>query len=101
MARIGTGETRTTFPVTTTRVPGTYQTGYAWMVTAGATMPLGNRTKLDIAWRYTDLGTTETGAGGGRVVWRDGSREPLILDQAASEARLQSHGLRLSLRHIF
>ena len=101
VARIGTGETRMTFPATSTRVPGTHRTGFAWMATAGVSTPLGESTTLDLAWRYTDLGTAETGTGGGRVVWRDGSRSPLMLDQAASEAPLRSHGLRLSLRYMF
>ena len=71
------------------------------MVTAGVATALSESTTLDLAWRYSDLGTAETATGGGRVVWRDGSREPLTLDQAESEARLRSHGLRLSVRHEF
>ena len=100
-ARIETGETRMTFPATTTLVPGTHRTGFAWMATAGVATALGESTTLDIAWRYTDLGTAETGTGGGRVVWRDGNREPVLLNQAVSEAPLRSHGLRLSLRYTF
>ena len=100
-ARVEIGETSMTFPKTTTIVPGTQRTGLAWMVTAGVSAPLGERTMLDVAWRYTDLGTVETGTGAGRVVWRDGSRPPLPLDLAATRARLRSHGLRLSLRYAF
>ena len=37
----------------------------------------------------------------GRVVWRDGSREPLPLDLAPTKARLKGHGVRLSLRYAF
>ena len=101
VARIRTGETQMMFPATTTHVPGGHRTGLAWMVTAGLTTALGENTMLDVAWRYSDLGTAETGAGDGRVVWRDGSRDPLPLDLAATEARLRSHGLRLSLRYAF
>lgn len=101
VARIRTGETRMTFPATTTHVPGAHRSGFAWMLTAGVATALDENTTLDLAWRYSDLGTAETGAGGGRVVWRDGSREPLMLDQAASGAQLRSHGLRLSMRHVF
>ena len=100
-ARIRIGETAMTFPKTTPIVPGTQRTGLAWMVTAGLSAPLGARTRLDAAWRYTDLGTVETGTGVGRVVWRDGSRPPLPLDLAATRGRLRSHGLRLSLRYAF
>jgi opacity protein-like surface antigen len=101
VARIRTGEMQMMFPKTTTHVPGGHRTGLAWMVTAGLTTALGENTMLDVAWRYSDLGSAETGTGDGQVVWRDGSREPLPLDLAATEARLRSHGLRLSLRYIF
>ena len=101
VARISTGETRMMFPATTTLVPGGHRTGLAWMVTAGVATVLGESTTLEVAWRYSELGTAETATGGGRAVWRDGSREPLMLDQAASEAYLKSHGIRLSLRYSF
>lgn len=101
VARIRTGETQMMFLATTTHVPGGHRTGLAWMVTVGLTTALGENTMLDVAWRYSDLGTAETATGGGRVVWRDGSREPLLLDQAASEAYLRNYGLRLSLRQLF
>ena len=95
------GETRMTFPKTTTIVPGARRTDVAWMVTAGFAVPLNGRMTLDLAWRYTDLGEIRTGRGAGRVVWRDGSREPRALDLAATRAKLRSHGLRLSLRYAF
>ena len=71
------------------------------MLTAGLGISLGEQTTLDLAWRYTDYGVIETGAGRGRVEWRDGSREPLALDLAPTRAKLRSHGLRLSLRYAF
>ncbi len=71
------------------------------MVTAGVGMAVGERAILDLAWRYTDLGKVRTDRGPGRVVWRDGSREPLPLDLAPTEARLRGHGIRLSLRYAF
>ena len=95
------GETRMTFPKTTTVVPGGSRTGFAWMLTAGVAKALGEHVTLDLAWRYTDSGFVRTGRGMGRVVWRDGSREPLPLDLAATRAKLTSHGLRLSLRYSF
>ncbi len=100
-ARVRAGETRMMFPATTTIVPGVRRSGFAWMVTAGVATALSESTTLDLAWRYSDLSAAETATGGGRVLWRDGSREPLLLDQAASEAHLRSHGLRLSVRHEF
>ena len=101
VVRTRIGETRMMFPRTTTIVPGARRTGFAWMVTAGVATALSERTKLDLAWRYTDLDAVHTGQGEGRVAWRDGSREPRLLDLAATRARLRSHGLRLSLRYAF
>ncbi|MCY3702134.1 MAG: outer membrane beta-barrel protein [Rhodospirillales bacterium] len=90
-----------TFPRTTTVVPGGAWTGRVWMLTAGMAIPLGDAASLDVAWRYTDAGFLETGRGEGRVIWRDGSREPLVLDLAPTRARLQGHGIRVSLRYAY
>ena len=94
------GKTTMTFPTTTTTVPGGTRTGLAWMATAGVAVALGERVALDLAWRYTDLGAIRTKRGPGRVVWRDGSREPRPLDLAPTRARLAGHGVRLSLRYV-
>ena len=101
VVRTRIGQTTMTFPATTTIVPGANRTGFAWMVTAGAAVALGERVTVDLAWRYTDLGAVHTGRGAGRVIWRDGSREPLPLDLAETWARLAGRGLRLSLRYGF
>ena len=95
------GQTRMTFPATTTIVPGASRTDLAWMVTAGVAAALGERVTLDLAWRYSDLGAVHTGRGAGRVIWRDGSREPLPLDLAPTRAKLAGHGFRMSLRYSF
>ena len=92
------GETTMTFPATTTTVPGGSRTGLAWMATVGIAVALDDRVSLDLAWRYSDLGEIRTPRGPGRVVWRDGSRDPLPLDLAPTKARLKAHGARLSLR---
>ena len=101
VVRTRIGQTRMTFPATTTIVPGASRTGLAWMVTAGVAAALSERVTLDLAWRYTDLGAVHTGRGAGRVIWRDGSREPLPLDLAPTRARLAGHGFRMSLRYSF
>ena len=101
VARVAIGETRMTFPKTTTIIPGTSRSGLTWMLTAGLGMSLGERTTLELTWRYTDYGVIETGEGEGLVEWRDGSREPLALDLAPTQAKLRNHGLRLSLRYAF
>ena len=96
--RVASGETRMTFPKTRTLVPGTRRTGLTWRLTVGLGMSLGERATLDLAWRYTDAGVIETGASPGRVEWLDGSRDPVWLDLAPTQAPLRSHGLHLSLR---
>ena len=68
---------------------------------SGLGLSWGERATLDLAWRYTDAGVIETGAGPGRVEWLDGSRDPVVLDLAPTQAPLQSHGLHLSLRYAF
>ena len=93
------GDTRMMFPRTTTLVPGTSRGTLTWMLTAGGAIALGADLTLDLARRYTDLGAVETGRGTGQVVWRDGSRAPLLLDLAATRATLKSHGVQLSLRY--
>ena len=95
------GKTTMTFPATTTTVPGGSRTQLAWMAAAGVAVALDERVSLDLAWRYTDLGLVRTSRGPGRVVWRDGSEEPLPLDLAPTKARLKGHGIRLSLRYAF
>ncbi len=92
---------RQTFPKTTTVVPGGTWVGRVWMLTAGMAVPLGDAVSLDVAWRYTEAGYLETGRGEGRVIWRDGSREPLELDLAPTRARHQGHGIRVSLRYAY
>ena len=98
-ARVASGETRMTFPKTRTVVPGTSRTGLTWRLMAGLGMSWGERATLDLAWRYTDAGVIETGAGPGRVEWLDGSRDQVGLDLAPTQAPLRSHGLHLSLRY--
>ena len=101
VAHTRVGQTRMTFPATTTIVPGAGRTDLAWMATAGVAAALGERVTVDLAWRYTDLGAVQTGRGAGRVIWRDGSREPLPLDLAPTRVKLAGHGFRMSLRYSF
>ena len=101
VVRTRTATTTMSFPKTTTIVPGGGWTGTTWMLTAGASVAVDARTTLDIAWRHTDLGEARTGRGEGRVVWRDGRREPLPLDLAPTHARLRTQGLQVSLRYAF
>ena len=101
LSRVEIEQTRMRFSRTTTVVPGERRVDFAWMLAAGFALPLGEKATLDLAWRYADFGEVETGRGRGRIVWRDGSREPLELDLAETRAELSGHGLRLSLRWSF
>ena len=102
VARVEIEETRMPGRATTTIVPAASRTDFAWMMTAGLATALSERATLDLAWRYSDLGAVRTGdgGGGGGVFWHDGSRE-ILIDFAETQARLRSHGLRLSLRYAF
>ena len=101
LSRIAIDEMQMKFPQTTTIVPGGRRVNLAYMATAGIATSPSDNVMLDFAWRYTDSGTVETGKGKGRVVWHDGSKEPLELDLAETQANLSSHGLRVFLRYAF
>lgn len=101
LSRIDVGETRMDFPATYTIVPGGHHVSFSWMFTAGVGVSVSPRLMLDVGWRYTDYGTIQTPSGRGRVVWRDGNRQPLPLDLFKTKARLRSHGLNISLRYAF
>ena len=101
LSLIDIDETRMEFPRTTTVVPGERRVNPAVMTTAGVAMFSGRAVTLDLAWRYADFGTVETGKAGGRVVWRDGSRDPLEIDLDKTRANLSSHELRISVRYAF
>ena len=101
LSRIDIDESLMEFPRTTTIVPGGRRVNLAWMLTAGVATSLAANLTLDVAWRYTDSGAIETGRAKGRVVWRDGSRDPLEIDLAGTRANLSSHGLRVFLRYSF
>ena len=95
------GETHMTFPVTTTIVPGHSRTDFAWMISAGVATVIDESTTFELAWRYTDFGEVRTGTGTGQIVWRDGNRDPQILNLLPTSARLRSHGVRFSIRRSF
>ena len=101
LSRIEIGETRMDFEKTSTIVPGGDHVGFSWMLTAGVSVSISPRMMLDVGWRYTDHGAVETSSGEGRIVWRDGSREPLELSLDKTRGHLRSHGLNASLRYTF
>ena len=101
VSRIDIDETQMQFPKTTTIVPAGQRVNFAWMLTAGVAASLAEKTILDLAWRYADYGVVGTDRGAGRVVWRDGSRDPLALDLGRTQASLRGHELSISLRRVF
>lgn len=92
-------DTHMTFPNTNTIVPSGRCVDFAVMMTAGFATTLWADLALDVGWRYTDWGFVATGVDTGRVIWRDGRRDPLELELAETRAKLSGHGLLLSLRY--
>jgi opacity protein-like surface antigen len=82
----------------TTTTPGGSTSDLAYLLTAGLSMPLGDRLDLDLAYRYTDLGQVQTDAGQATVVRSSGTRNIAI---GGTKADLRSHGVMLSLRYAF
>ncbi len=104
VSRIEVGETRMGHPDagTTTIVPGGDRVNFAWMLTAGIARPIGERATLDFSWRYTDLGTVETGQDKLRIAYRDGRPTRVFdFDLERTRAELKSHGLGVSVRYAF
>lgn len=82
----------------TTTTPGGSRTDLAYLLTAGFSVPLGERFDLDLAYRYTDLGQVQTASGQATVVRASGTRSIAI---GGTKADLRSHGVMLSLRYAF
>jgi opacity protein-like surface antigen len=82
----------------TTTTAGGSSTDLAYLLTAGLSIPLGDRVDLDLAYRYTDLGLLQTDSGQATVVRAAGTRSLAI---AGTQADLQTHGVTLSVRYAF
>jgi len=78
--------------------PSGKQLDNAWLLTAGAALPLSGNLLLDLAYRYSDLGEVETDSGPATIIRNSGTR---TLDIDGTRAELQSQGLVLSLRYHF
>jgi opacity protein-like surface antigen len=102
VARNRLGSMRYAFPSlsaeATTTTPGGSSTDLAYLLTAGLSLPLGERLDLDLAYRYTDLGQVQTSSGEAGVVRASGSRRIAI---GGTKADLRNHGVMLSLRYAF
>ncbi len=82
----------------TTATTGGSSTGLATLLTAGIAVPLSERLSLDLAYRFTDLGTVRGRSGKATVVRPRGTRSLTI---AGTETALQTQGLQMSLRYSF
>jgi opacity protein-like surface antigen len=82
-------------PSTTQTVGGT-NWQRAWDLSAGASLRLRDRTRLDVTYRFSDLGTVATADGPIEVV--RGDRVRTIDGVAGSRARLSSRGLYAGIR---
>ncbi len=101
LARNRISETTMNYNRTYTTVPAGHYSDLAHMLTFGFATPIAEHMTLDLSFRYSDLGKVRTGTGMGSVNWRDGSRSPLPLHLAPTQARLKTYGVRLSLRYSF
>ena len=100
LSRIDIDDMRLDFPITVVTLPGGNRTNFAWVLTAGLSTSLGERMTLDLAWRYTDSGTVETGRGTGRTACRtEGCGRASNYEVPETRARLATHGLHLSIRY--
>ena len=88
------------FPSLDQRVwtPSGRTTSFAWQLTAGTGVALGDGLTLDVAYRFTDFGTLRTDAGDAPRL-RRGAWRTLTID--GTEARLRAHGVSLGLRYGF
>lgn len=81
-----------------TTTPGGSSSDLAYLLTAGISVPLSDRLDLDLAYRFTDLGSVTTGSGQAQVV-RPAGTFSIPID--GTSAALQTQGVVLSLRYAF
>ena len=105
----GLGAARTSLSDVTYRFPaissdavtvtsGGRSTSFAYLLTAGVSIPVSERLDLDLAYRWTDLGTVKTNAGSAKLV-RPAGRSKLAI--AGTEIDLQTQAVVASLRLRF
>ena len=105
----GLGAARTSLADVTYRFPaissdavtvtsGGSSTSFAYLLTAGVSIPVSERLDLDLAYRWTDFGTVKTNAGSAKIVRPTGRSN---LEIAGTEIDLQSQAVLASLRFRF
>jgi len=85
-----------------TSLPPSTGHGFAWMLAAGLTVPLGGDALLDFGYRYTDAGRIGTATGDIEVVRynEDGTRRLLHIPINPTIADLRLHSLTAALRWL-
>jgi opacity protein-like surface antigen len=85
----------------TTSTPEGSSSDLAWLLTAGLSVPLSERLSLDVAYRFTDLGSLTSPSGAAEVVrpTRIPSRRTIPI--ASTSTDLQTQGLQVGLRYAF
>ena len=88
--------------VPSTSLPSSTGHGFAWMLAAGLTVPLGGDALLDFGYRYTDAGPIGTAIGDIEVVRynEDGSRRLLLVTINPTVADLRLHSFTAMLRWL-
>lgn len=73
---------------------------FTTMLTAGVAIPVGENTKLDLSYRYTDAGEIDTDVGDIQIVrYREnGQRREIPVRINETRADLRTHSLSLTLR---
>jgi len=70
----------------------------AYVLMAGAAIPLSPAWKLDIAYRYNDLGEVRSDDGAASIIRTTRTR---VIDIAGTRARLKTHGVMIGLHYAF
>jgi len=81
-----------------TTTPGGSSSNLAYLLTAGISLPLSARIDLDLAYRFSDLGSVKTSSGHAQVVR---PTRTFSIPIEGTSADLKAHGLLLSLRYAF
>jgi len=85
-------------PTAITTIPGGSTSDLAYLLTAGISLALSGRLDLDLAYRFSDLGSVKTSAGQAQVV-RPARTSSIPIGGTTSS--LKTHGLVVSLRYAF
>ena len=86
-----------------TRLPEGSGQEFTYMLTTGLVIPVSNRMKLDLSYRYTDAGEIKTDVGDITIVRyrEDGSRREIPVKIDETVADFKTHALLATLRFYF